>query len=255
MTDIMTVRLTDFEGPMDLLLFLIKRNNLEISRISLAQITDQYLTYLESLKVLDVDIASEFLSMAAELTHIKSMSLLPKIPDPFADEEEGTIGNDLVAKLLEFERYKMAALDLRKRPWLNRDVFIRGSFLSEGEEEVKSPQPGDEAGFDVDMFTLVKAFAVACARLPQEELRHEVIMEHVSVTDRIYEILEMFRDRDNIAFGDVFVGLKVPLKLVVSFLAVLEMAKLKLIRIHLGESFDAIVLQRHVDVGEEVIRC
>jgi len=254
MIPVITLQLDDFEGPLDLLLYLIKKNDLEVSRISISQVTDQYLHYLDSLKELDIDVASEFLFMAAELAHIKSKTILPRAGDEF-DEEDENVADDLVSKLMEFERYKMAAQDLKNRPWLHRDVFVRGSFKEEENEEPKKIErksPEDE-DFEVDMFELIKAFSTALSRLPKERQDHEVVMEHVSVTDKIYEILEMFKENESIVFADFFAkGTR--MDIVVGFLAVLELAKLKMIKIYQTDLYETIRIQRRLEVSEDILK-
>src|SRR5512136_2670112 len=128
-----TFRLEGFEGPLDLLLHLIQKNELDIFNIPISLITEQYLEYLQLMKALNLDVAGEYLLMASTLLHIKSKMLLPKSSEEEA-EEEGDPRAELVRRLLEYQKYKQAALDLERRPLLDRDVFIR-LVTAEPEEE------------------------------------------------------------------------------------------------------------------------
>lgn len=247
-----TLQLDVFEGPLDLLLYLIKKNDLEISRVSLSEITDQYLLYLDGLKELDIDNASEFLSMAAELAFIKSKMLLPAVEGD-EEGEEGDVANDLIARLKEYERYKRAAKGLFERHWLNRDVFARGAFVEEentGEEE-KVVRDDTNENFEVDTFELVKVFHDILNRLPKEDVNHRVVSERVSVTARIYEVLDMIKNVDSILFTDLFTQDFQRVDVVVSFLALLEMAKLKMIRVFQTSSFEPIRIQRRIEMVDE----
>jgi segregation and condensation protein A len=242
----MSLQLDVFEGPLDLLLYLIKKNDLEISRISISSIVDQYLTYLETLKELDIDLASEFLLMAAELAHIKSKTLLPHSESE--DEEEEAV-LDLVARLKEYEKFKLAALGLKSRHWLNRDVFKRGSWLALDDDGIESEEePKAERSYEVEPFDLIRAFAEVLAKLPQEVREHRVETERISVTERIYEILEVLKTKECILFTEIFSREMSKIDSVVSFLALLEMSKLKILRIFQTSIFEPIRLERRLDM-------
>lgn len=252
----MTLQLDVFEGPLDLLLYLIKKNDLEISRISVSQITGQYLEYLDTLKELDIDIASEFLYMAAELTHMKSKTLLPNDGQENEDDDDD-VANDLIARLKEYERYKLAAKDLKQRSWLHRDVFTRGSFVEEELEEKPVKKEADADGnYDVDTFELIKAFYDIVNKAPKGEVNHKVLSERVSVTERIYEVLDHLRRSESVLFSDLFAGDVKKIDLVVTFLAILEMGKLKMIKVYQTGSFEPIRVQRKVEVedGESLMQ-
>lgn len=249
-----TLHLDVFEGPLDLLLYLIKKHDLEISRISLAAVTDQYLGYLDGLKELDVDGASEFLLMAAELAHIKSRTLLPGGHDE--PDEEDEVGQDLVARLREYERYKMAAEDLNKRAWLGRDVFGRASLFEptpQASDAVEKRPALADGEFEVDSFELIKAYYEIVSRLPREAARHQVMTERISVADRIYQILELFKEAESVLFADIFPGTATRVEVVVTFLALLEMARLNLIQLYQTESFAPIRLKRRIEVRADVL--
>lgn len=243
----MKLKLDVFEGPLDLLLYLIKKNNLEISRLSMARIAEQYLQYLDSMQELNVDIASEFLLIAAELSLLKSKELLPAREASEIEEEELAAG-ELVKKLRAYQKFKLLAEKLNQRQLLGRDVFKRGSFDFSNDDDlpvlVTEPQP--DPVFEVSSYDLVKAFNEILNRLPKSERQHRVIAERVSVTDRVYEILDMLRRSDHVLFTDLFYGHYEKIDYVVTFLAILEMAKLKMAHIYQTENYGPIRLQQRL---------
>jgi segregation and condensation protein A len=227
-----TVRLEVFEGPLDLLLHLIHKNELDIFNIPIALITEQYLDYLKLMKVLNLDIAGEYLLMASTLLHIKSQMLLPALSEE--EEEEGEDPRaELVRRLLEYQKYKNAAAELEKRPMLDRDVFIR---LMPAETE----KPAEEERMEVSLFELLEAFRQVLERMKPESF-HEVILERISVEEKIEEILSLLqRENRSIAFHLLFPE-QAPLRLViVTFLAILELVKMKRVRIFQMAPFETI---------------
>ncbi|MBF0105138.1 MAG: segregation/condensation protein A [Deltaproteobacteria bacterium] len=246
-----TLQLDVFEGPLDLLLYLIKKHDLEISRVSVAKVTDQYLLYLEALKELDVDLASDFLYMASELAYLKSRTLLPT--DASADDEQDEEAGDLIARLKQYELYKMAALQFKKRPWLNRDIYGRGAFIDECEEPDGQQKKPENKSYEVDSFELIKAFYEVLNRLPQDQVKHHVSAELVSVTDRIYEFIELLKQSDSILFTDMFKTSGSRSDIVVSFLAILEMAKLKLVVLYQVAAFEPIRLKRCIEIDNSAL--
>lgn len=219
-----SVKTQAFEGPMDLLLHLIKKNEIDIYDIPIADITRQYLEYLEIMKTLNLDVAGEFLVVAATLLHIKSRMLLPVPEEPQQDEEDPRA--DLVRQLLEYQSIKEAAFSLDKREILERDVFVRKAFPEEFEVEER----------DVDLegltlFGLIEAFKKVIAELP-EEAAHEVFAERVSISDKISLILEALDTEDNVSFYDLLKGARRRQDVIVTFLAILELIKLKMIKAH-----------------------
>lgn len=233
-----------FEGPLDLLLYLIRKNDLEISRVSVSVIADQYLVFMDTVGELNIDIAGDFLVMAAELAHIKSRMLLPVGTD--AESEEGDVASDLAAKLKEYQRYKLAAMQLGERHRLGRDIFKRAPADPNCEESLAS---GDEH-YEVDMFDLMRAFAAVLERLPKEIKSHEVQVDHVSITERIYSILDLLKKAESLEFSELFEGVASKAELVTSFLAILEMARLKLVAMTQVGQFAPIRLRRNIDVSE-----
>lgn len=221
-----SVKLQSFEGPLDLLLHLIKKNEIDIYDIPIADITRQYLDYIEIMKTLNLDVAGEFLVMAATLLHIKSKMLLPPIEEPEQEEEDPRA--DLVRQLLEYQNIKEAAFSLDKREILERDVFIRKAFPEEAEAE---EQRADVDLEGLSLFELIEAFKKVIAELPEERV-HEVFADRISIGDKISFILEALNKEDNISFYDLLKGGRSRQEIVVTFLAILELIKLKMIKVH-----------------------
>lgn len=218
------VRIDAFEGPLDLLLHLIRKNEVDIYDIPMAEITAQYLAYLDAMKHLNLDVAGEFLLMAATLIHIKSRLLLPT-PDEESDEEEGEDPRaELVRRLLEYQKYQAAASDFDALPQLGRDVFVRlGETTGDDEEEI----PEFEA---IGLFELVEAFRALLRDAPPDVV-HEVTIEQLSVTERIHAILTRFDGVASLTFSELFPAGAPRGEVVVSFLAMLELVKMKLLKI------------------------
>ncbi len=223
----MEIRIDNFEGPLDLLLHLIKKNEVDIYDIPIAVITSQYLATLDAMKSLNLDVAGEFLVMAATLLHIKSRMLLPAAPEEDLEEEEEDPRAELVRRLLEYQRFKEAAVALDDFPLLERDVFAR-----------KFPPPGlppeEETEFQsVGLFELVEAFRQLLRETPQE-IVHQVEVERLSVADRIHLIVTRLNGRDGLSFRELFSERPERPEVVVTFLAMLELVKLRLVRLLQG---------------------
>jgi segregation and condensation protein A len=221
------VRLDIFQGPLDLLLYLIKKNEIDIYNIPIALITQQYLETLEWMKSLNLDLAGEYLVLASTLLLIKSRMLLPdETPEGGAGDEEAGEDprQDLVRQLLEYQTFKEAALHLDGRPWLERDVFKRGSYPD-------LPPAGleEEEIAEVGIVELVDAFRRIVASLEREELM-QINSEKLSVTDRINEILEKLRETGQISFQELLEGARDRRRIVYTFLALLELMKLRMIK-------------------------
>src|SRR3990172_11736852 len=240
-----SVKTQAFEGPLDLLLHLIKKNEIDIYDIPIADITRQYLEYLEIMKTLNLDVAGEFLVVAATLLHIKSRMLLPVPEEPEQDEEDPRA--DLVRQLLEYQNIKEAAFSLDKREILERDVFVRKAFPEELEAEGQQQDVNLEG---LTLFELIEAFKKVIAELPEETV-HEVFSERISIGDKISFILEALESEDNISFYDLLKGGRDRPEIVVTFLAILELIKLKMIKVHQVASRGPIWVYKAVN--EEVV--
>ncbi len=226
-----TFRLEGFEGPLDLLLHLIQKNELDIFNIPIALVTGQYLEYLQLMKVLNLDVAGEYLLMASTLLLIKSKMLLPKSLE--GEEEEEDPRAELVRRLLEYQRYKQAAGELEKRPMLDRDVFIR--LVPAESEEVP-----EEERIEVNLLELLEAFRQVLERVKPEGI-HEVVLEPLSVEDKIQEILTLLeKENRSIVFHRLFPEQVSRRVVVITLLAILELVKMKRIRIFQLAPFETI---------------
>ena len=236
--------LPQFEGPLDLLLSLIQEHKLDILHVPIAFITDRYLEYMEAARALNLDLAGEFLVMAATLAHIKSRMLLP--PQETQDAGDGEPGPDpreeLIRRLLEYQKYKTAGQDLAALPQLGRDVFIRRAReqLPLAEDDVGVLRPAD-----LSAYRLIEALANVLARR-KLTIPHEVFVERLSIGDRISAITDRLRAEERITFTSLFADLRASERhlVVPTFLAVLEMARLKLIKVHQPDRHGEIYLSR-----------
>lgn len=220
------VKLEAFEGPLDLLLHLIRQDDLDIRNIPIAAILDQYLDYLKLMKELNMDIAGEFILMASELALIKSRMLLPVAEAPPGGEEIDPRA-ELVERLLEYQRYKAASQELAGRPLLGRDVFLHP-------QEPLPAAGGDEPELpllEVDGWKLLEAFRGAMAKAPAEEVE-EIERDGLSVRERIMELLQRFQRDKTVLLSTLLEGTRTQGLLVLTFLALLEMTRLKMIRIY-----------------------
>lgn len=239
------VKIDIFEGPLDLLLHLIKKNEVDIYDIPIALITQQYLEYLEIMKQLNLDIAGEFLVMASELMHIKSRMLLPS-PHPGEEEEQGPDPREeLVRRLLEYQQFKEAAELLKERNLLGRDIFVRGT------QSLEWMKTADGLSLEpVSIFQLVEAFRQVLMEAG-EELVHEITVDRMSVRQRILEIMEMFRDRENLTFKEFFEPNASKSKKIVTFLAILELIRLAVLRAHQEGEFGVIRIFKTLTTDKE----
>jgi len=231
---------SSFEGPLDLLLHLIQEHELDILDLPIAFITERYLEYLSTMNVLALDVVSEYLVMAATLAHIKSKMLLPTTPtdqDDAADEIEGDPREELVRRLLEYQKYKAAAETLAGRGLFGRDVFVRGAPAEKAEG--KAPLGG------MTLFNLLDAFNRVLKRA-NAEFSREITAERITIQDRIQEILDVLAERTQITFDELFEGYLTTYDIVVSFLAMLEMGKQKLLRVYQNEPYAPIYLEAAV---------
>lgn len=223
------IKLDQFQGPLDLLLFLIRKNKIDVYDIPIALITEQYLKYLEIIRSLNLDEAGEYLVLAATLIQVKSRMLLP-VPEEEAEEGEGDPRDELVRQLLEYQVFKEAATALETRPVLERDVFKRGSH--EGDVEVI---PEDETLIEVGIFDLVEAFQKVIAVSGQTELL-EIDLEKISLADRINEIMETLTKNRSLTFAELLGAASNKRQIIYTFLAILELIKLRMVKAFQNES-------------------
>ncbi|MCF7872822.1 MAG: segregation/condensation protein A [Candidatus Omnitrophica bacterium] len=211
----MRLKLDIFEGPLDLLLYLIKKSHLEISDISITQVVDQYLQFLEVMELLDLTVASEYLLMAANLISIKSKNILPKEEEEEAEEEE--TADDLVKRLLEYEKFKEAAGFLRNKEDQRNKYFPRPPTAS---------KEYSQTYIEASIFDLISAFKSALKEVPKDVF-FEVMKEEFTVEDKIHDILHIILEKGKISLERLFSQSKSKIEIVVTFLAILELIKLK----------------------------
>ena len=227
------VRLENFEGPLDLLIHLIKQNEVNVYDIPIALITAQYLEYLDLMQELDLDVAGEFVVMAATLIHIKSRMLLPR-PDPEQEDPEEDPREILVRRLVEHQRYKAAAEllhereTLREAQWLRPDGLIAAIAGDEYEPEI-----------EVDLFSLLTAFRAVMERASKRP-HVDLPSEQISIEERIRQLLARLSETEACGFEDLFDDVRVKADLIVTFLALLEMIRLRLVRVFQAGQFGAI---------------
>ena len=227
------VELKVFEGPLDLLLHLIKKNELDIYDIPIATITEQYFQYLDLMRTLNLDVAGEFLVMAATLMHIKSTMLLPP-----AEDEREEIGEEedpraeLVKRLIEYQRFKDAANKLANHDILDRDVFACGA-----KDEVSEKDESDIC--EISVFQLIKAFERVIKENPPQDFFH-IAIEKISINDRIMEIIERMKNVANIHFYSLFPDASDRHNVILTFLAILELVRLRVVRVIQATPFGTI---------------
>ncbi|HML94232.1 MAG TPA: segregation/condensation protein A [Thermodesulfobacteriota bacterium] len=236
------VKVQLFEGPLDLLLHLIKKNEVDIYDIPIAVITEQYIEYLEFMKDLDLQVVGEYLVIAAELSLIKSRMLLPK---PVIEEDETDPRAELVKRLIEYQKYKDAASDLIERPILGRDVFKRDFDGSEAvvEEEIEL--------VPVSLWALIETFREFYNRrshLWTEEIVYEV--ESITIEEKIHEITSRLLERRTMKFTEFLDDCSSKFDLVLTFLAILELARMENIRVSQEGHEGDIIISHHTGENE-----
>jgi len=228
------VKLEVFEGPLDLLLYLIKKNEIDISDIPISVITEQYLEYLEFMRMLDLNIAGEFLVMAATLIHIKSKMLLPPEEKEILSEGEEDPREELVRRLLEYKRFKEVAGVLQDLEGQRKKMFARSAVLELGPEE---------KFFEANVFDLITALTRVLKDVPKE-IFQEIVKDEFTVEQKVHDLLHMLVEDPILHLSELFKKAKNKSEIVAIFLAVLELIRLK----------EIIVMQKHSFGEIEVIR-
>jgi segregation and condensation protein A len=230
------VQLEIFEGPLDLLLYLIKKDEVDIYNIPIEKITKQYMEYLSTMKLLDLSIAGEFIVMAATLMMIKSRMLLPVEERPEMEAEEDDPRWELVRQLVEYKKFKEAAFHLQQREYLQENVFGRGL------DSVMPPEPEPALGLgDVSIFDLITAFNSVLKKLKPEEFG-EIVDDRFTVTDKIEFVLGTLRVQGRLSFASLFDSAASRNEIVCTFLAVLELIRLRQLVAHQDGDFGDIVI-------------
>ena len=235
-------KLKIFEGPLDLLLHLLKEQKMDIYDIPIAEITKQYLGYLELMQEMNLELVGEYLVMAAELARIKSKTLLPA---PEIDEESDLSGGEdpraeLMRRLREYQRYRDAAFELRMKEHDRQQIFSRG-----GEIEIEESSENREL-IEVSVFDLFKAYQKVLDTKSFEK-DYEIEITEMSVTDRIQYILDILNSSDSVTFESFFTVLNRKQEIIVTFLAILELMRLKLLRVQQSQHFETIRIYKATD--------
>jgi segregation and condensation protein A len=232
------IKLEIFEGPLDLLLYLVKKDHLNIYDIPIAKVTEQYLQYLDLMQLLDLNIAGEFLVMAATLMQIKSKMLLPAEEYPAEGQQEDP-REELVKRLLEYEKFKEIAESLRQKETDQREVFKRPK--PEIEKEIPDNK---EVYFEASIFDLINAFSAALKDVPKEVF-YEVIKDEFTIEEKIHEILHLLLVTESMTLSEFFSKAKNKLEIIVVFLAILELVRMKEIVARQKELFQEIEVTRN----------
>ncbi len=230
------INLNSFEGPLDLLLFFIKRDELDIYDIPISNITSEFMEYLALLERLDLEVAGDFILMASTLMQIKAKMLLPKEKD-----EKGEVIDprmDLVNALLEYKRYKEMSEELSIQEMQERRIKYRGNFIG---DEKRDPDELDALLKNISVFDLVKAFKSALEKKPDEPV-HNVEMFNVTIEEQMTEVLNKTDFGKEITFTELIVGMVEKLKIVVTFIALLELIKMGKIGLKESEEFNNFII-------------
>jgi len=234
------IRLENFEGPLDLLLFLIRKNEVDIYDIPIAEITRQYLEYVEVIKLLDLEYAGDFLIMASTLMRIKAKLLLPK---PKSDEDEEELIDprlELVTRILEYKRFKEVAHKLHDIGERQSKHYARAYFPNRSETEQQELVPPD----NVSLFTLITVFKKVIDNIPRETF-HEIKDIKVTTDEQIEYIINKLGIQEQISFIELFSDFESKIKVVVTFVALLELIKRNLILVNQATPFGEIWIRKN----------
>jgi len=233
------IKLEIFEGPLDLLLYLVKKDHLNIYDIPIAKVTEQYMQYINLIQLLDLNIAGEFLVMAATLMQIKSKMLLPAEEGEGVQEEPEDPREELVRRLLEYEKFKEIAENLRQKESDQREVFKRPK------SEVDTKDLGSkDVYFEASIFDLINAFSKALKDVPKEVF-YEVVKDQFTVEQATHEILHLLLVKSEVKLSDLFGRAKNKMDIIVIFLAVLELIRVKEIVARQNQLFEEIEILRN----------
>lgn len=237
------VKLQVFEGPLDLLLYLIRKNEVDIYNIPVALITQQYLEYLNVMQLLDLNVAGEFLVMAATLMQIKSRMLLPQDERPAEEAEEPDPREELVRRLLEYQRFKEVARHLAALEGQRRGIYVR-TTPAEGlaaTTETPSAEP-----FEASLFDLLSAFSKVLTTVSREQF-YEIVRDEVTVEQKVHALLHRLLERSSLTFEELFAGSRTRLEIIATFLALLELVRLKEVSARQETVFGPITIVRRDD--------
>ncbi len=233
------IHLDKFEGPLDLLLYLIKKDDIDICDIPIAIITDQYMEYIKMMKMLDLDVVGDFLVMAATLMQIKSRMLLP--PDPLAGPEVSDPRQELVDRLKEYEQFKLIAQGLKSKELYRQNLFGR---LVDEEKLNEIKIDAQEVTFEPTLFDLISALSEALKHVPEKK-DYQVSKEEYTVDGKIHELLHLLIETPRLSLMDIFRRSTNKEELICTFVAVLELVRLKEITIAQHRQFEDIEIVRN----------
>lgn len=231
------VKLSEFEGPLDLLLFFIKRDELDIHNIPIAKITKDFLEYLHLMATLDLEVAGDFILMAATLMQIKVKMLLPRVEG--AEDEEDPRA-ELVRRLIEYKRFKEMSVHMEKMDDEQRRIYYRRFFHADPREHL--PGEEEENLKDVTLFNFIAAYKTALEHMPRKVI-HEVEMLNVSVDEQMSFTLDFLRVHGQTTLLGLVSHMSEKIRVIVTVIALLEMAKNKLVSLHSTEGYDDIVIR------------
>lgn len=232
------IKLEQFEGPLDLLLFFIKRDELNIYDIPISRITKEFLEYVNLIKMLDLETAGDFILMASTLMHIKVKMLLPREVDEKGEQIDPR--TDLIQALLEYKKYKEVAEELSYLETDQRKVSFRGNF---SEDEKESPPEYDVLLKNVTLFDLAKAFKKAIQNL-KPEVVHEIKKINITIDEQIKFILDLLDKNAELHFLSIVEGMKEKIRIVITFIALLELTKMGQLGITVSENFNDFILYK-----------
>lgn len=249
--DFPNIRIKNFEGPFDLLLHLIKKNQMDIYNVEISKITNQYLKYLDDMKVMDLELTSEFIVVAATLIEIKSKHLLPKSKNE--DEEEEDQEKDLLEKLIVYRKIKRAA------------EFFKEKYISSGElytkkpeiiEEIKKPESNEDLLKNLTLLELYNMYNNLLEiynnkRNTANVIQKKIFVDKYKIEDKMDQMLLLLKENKSSRFSEIMAGCECKLECIVSFLALLEMVKLRKIKVYQSDNFNNIIIERRDDIEEE----
>ncbi len=236
-----TVKLQDFEGPLDLLLFFIKRDELDIYDIPIARIAKEFSDYMHYMQELDLEIAGEFLVVAAELMQIKVKMLLP--PEP-GEEEDVDPRTNLVQRLVEYKRYKEMALEMKKLEEEQFKISYRGYHTMDA--RVNEEETSEDLIRDVTFFDLIASFKFAMDRMPKR-LFHEIVKINITVEEQIAFLEDLFSHRSEVTFYEIVKNFTERIRIVITFLALLEVIRSKKIIVRQLSPYGELSIMRNVN--------
>ena len=230
------INLSTFEGPLDLLLFFIKRDELDIYDIPISDITSEFMEYLELMERLDLEIAGDFILMASTLMQIKAKMLLPKEKNEKGEEIDPRM--DLVNALLEYKRYKEMSEELSIQEMQQRRIKYRGNYIG---DEKKDPDELDTLLKNISIYDLIKAFKKAMETPPEEHV-HQIERFNVTIEEQINDVLEKTASGKEVPFVELIKGMVEKLRIVVTFIALLELVKMGKVGLKESTEFNDFVI-------------